>query len=286
MRIKIYILRSICKSIKLVWIWLDTQVLKLETITKQVWVWMSVCSTRLYKIILYKHILFFRKIKLTRFWDLPNCMYHICSGRYNSSGCHNESVCLDKLDHLWLVGISPTVMASLKTLEKFTLKKTPFFSEPTIHTEPENVAVSPLPISRRSAVLISVLPFSLVALPQTLLARERRNRKVIPIEDYLTSRQSLCSSFFEFVKYWALDVFVELCWCYGLVGIVDSSSGILELLCFYVLIEPSLSLSAVVFFFIFLIYQILSSWCLRWAFQVIWISGLLLIPSSGISWIY
>lgn len=144
---------------------------------------------------LNKDILYFRKIKINQILRLVK-LYAPYSQR-KVQLCwlsQRESVCLDKVDHLWLVGISPTVMASLKTLEKFILKKTPFFSEPTIHTEPENVAVSPLPISRRSAVLISVLPFSLVALPQTLLARERRNRKAIPIEDYLTSRQSLSLS--------------------------------------------------------------------------------------------
>ncbi|XP_047322553.1 peptidyl-prolyl cis-trans isomerase FKBP18, chloroplastic [Impatiens glandulifera] len=46
-------------------------------------------------------------------------------------------------------------------------------------------------ISRRSAVLISVLPFGLISLPQPLLARERRNRKKIPLEDYLTSPDGL-----------------------------------------------------------------------------------------------
>ncbi|XP_042011607.1 peptidyl-prolyl cis-trans isomerase FKBP18, chloroplastic-like isoform X2 [Salvia splendens] len=51
-----------------------------------------------------------------------------------------------------------------------------------------NAAVPPLPISRRSALLISVLPFCIIAHPQTLLARERRTRKTIPLEDYLSTR--------------------------------------------------------------------------------------------------
>ncbi|KAK6160853.1 hypothetical protein DH2020_004234 [Rehmannia glutinosa] len=62
--------------------------------------------------------------------------------------------------------------------------------KPTTYTE-QKFALLPLPISRRSAILISVLPLSLVALPQTLLARERRNRKIIPLEDYLTSSDGL-----------------------------------------------------------------------------------------------
>nr|GMD41990.1 peptidyl-prolyl cis-trans isomerase FKBP18, chloroplastic [Ipomoea batatas] len=46
-------------------------------------------------------------------------------------------------------------------------------------------------ISRRSAViLISVLPLTLLP-PQPLLARERRNRKNIPLEDYQTTSDGL-----------------------------------------------------------------------------------------------
>lgn len=48
-----------------------------------------------------------------------------------------------------------------------------------------------LEISRRStAILVSSLPFSLVncLFPPPLHARERRSRKKIPIDDYLTSR--------------------------------------------------------------------------------------------------
>ncbi|KAI3465471.1 hypothetical protein Pfo_022134 [Paulownia fortunei] len=81
-------------------------------------------------------------------------------------------------------------MASLKTFEKCILKNPQSCSKPTTHTK-QKLAVLPLPISRRSAILISVLPLSLVALPQTLVARERRNRKTIPLEDYLTSSDGL-----------------------------------------------------------------------------------------------
>ncbi|KAK4351771.1 hypothetical protein RND71_027289 [Anisodus tanguticus] len=44
-----------------------------------------------------------------------------------------------------------------------------------------------LPISRRSVILISVVPLSLTLVPQPSIARERRNKKNIPLEDYQTS---------------------------------------------------------------------------------------------------
>lgn len=47
-------------------------------------------------------------------------------------------------------------------------------------------------ISRRSAILISVLPLMLVsAPPEPSEARERRNRRTIPLEEYLTSSDGL-----------------------------------------------------------------------------------------------
>ncbi|KAK4428307.1 MLO-like protein 5 [Sesamum alatum] len=91
---------------------------------------------------------------------------------------------------LLTVGISPTAMASLRPIEKCTPKIPQSCSKPTAHTKQE-LAFPPLSISRRSAILISVLPLTLTALPQTLLARERRNRKTIPLEDYLTSPDGL-----------------------------------------------------------------------------------------------
>ncbi|GAB4833036.1 hypothetical protein Ancab_007060 [Ancistrocladus abbreviatus] len=48
-----------------------------------------------------------------------------------------------------------------------------------------------IPISRRCAVLISVIPLSLIALPLTSEARERRSKKTIPLEDYLSSPDGL-----------------------------------------------------------------------------------------------
>ncbi|WMV27851.1 hypothetical protein MTR67_021236 [Solanum verrucosum] len=44
-----------------------------------------------------------------------------------------------------------------------------------------------IPISRRSVILISVLPLSLNLVPQPSMARERRNKKNIPLEDYQTT---------------------------------------------------------------------------------------------------
>ncbi|KAF3446920.1 hypothetical protein FNV43_RR12100 [Rhamnella rubrinervis] len=49
----------------------------------------------------------------------------------------------------------------------------------------------PNSISRRCAILISSLPFSLISLSTPSEARERRNRKTIPLEDYLTSPDGL-----------------------------------------------------------------------------------------------
>ncbi|KAI3745590.1 hypothetical protein L6452_07991 [Arctium lappa] len=55
----------------------------------------------------------------------------------------------------------------------------------------QNQAFLPLPISRRSAILISVLPLTLISNPQDSVARERRNRKAIPLEDFLTNSDGL-----------------------------------------------------------------------------------------------
>ncbi|XP_023523221.1 peptidyl-prolyl cis-trans isomerase FKBP18, chloroplastic [Cucurbita pepo subsp. pepo] len=48
-----------------------------------------------------------------------------------------------------------------------------------------------LPISRRSVILISSLPLALVSVSPSSEARERRSRKTIPLEDYLTSPNGL-----------------------------------------------------------------------------------------------
>ncbi|XP_030527368.1 peptidyl-prolyl cis-trans isomerase FKBP18, chloroplastic [Rhodamnia argentea] len=47
--------------------------------------------------------------------------------------------------------------------------------------------VPPTRTSRRFAILISSLPLALTSLPQSSGARERRNRKAIPLEEYATS---------------------------------------------------------------------------------------------------
>ncbi|XP_042507788.1 peptidyl-prolyl cis-trans isomerase FKBP18, chloroplastic isoform X2 [Macadamia integrifolia] len=51
--------------------------------------------------------------------------------------------------------------------------------------------VLPLPISRRSALLTTLLPLDLIFVSPPSLARERRNRKTIPPEEYMTSANGL-----------------------------------------------------------------------------------------------
>lgn len=85
-----------------------------------------------------------------------------------------------------------TVHNSLMGLKPTTINKSQ--QQPNAKQEAPVVVVLPvLPISRRSAILMSpLLPLGLISLlPKPSLARERRNRKTIPIEDYLTSRWSL-----------------------------------------------------------------------------------------------
>uniref|UniRef100_A0A2P2JPN8 Peptidyl-prolyl cis-trans isomerase n=1 Tax=Rhizophora mucronata TaxID=61149 RepID=A0A2P2JPN8_RHIMU len=53
---------------------------------------------------------------------------------------------------------------------------------------PKQVSLS-IPICRRCCILTTLLlPWGLVSLPHTSEARERRNRKTIPLEDYVTGR--------------------------------------------------------------------------------------------------
>ncbi|XP_071698257.1 peptidyl-prolyl cis-trans isomerase FKBP18, chloroplastic-like isoform X2 [Rutidosis leptorrhynchoides] len=66
----------------------------------------------------------------------------------------------------------------------------PIKSHQELHTN-QNQPFLALPISRRSAILISVLPLTLISNPQESLARERRNRKIIPLEDYQTTSEGL-----------------------------------------------------------------------------------------------
>ncbi|KAJ4965753.1 hypothetical protein NE237_017602 [Protea cynaroides] len=53
------------------------------------------------------------------------------------------------------------------------------------------VVVLPIPISRRTAILTTLLPLNLIFLSAPSLARERRNRKIIPLEDYESSSDGL-----------------------------------------------------------------------------------------------
>ncbi|CAH1435254.1 unnamed protein product [Lactuca virosa] len=82
---------------------------------------------------------------------------------------------------------------AMASLQKITFQSPLISSKPIKepHEFHQNQAFLPLPISRRSAILISVLPFALISNPLESAARERRNRKVIPLEDYLTSSDGL-----------------------------------------------------------------------------------------------
>ncbi|XP_057502538.1 peptidyl-prolyl cis-trans isomerase FKBP18, chloroplastic isoform X1 [Actinidia eriantha] len=57
----------------------------------------------------------------------------------------------------------------------------------THHPHQPQVVVVPPPISRRCAILMSPLPLVLIWVPQPSQARERRSRRTIPLEDYLTA---------------------------------------------------------------------------------------------------
>ncbi|KAL7154508.1 hypothetical protein ABFS83_03G006300 [Erythranthe nasuta] len=74
------------------------------------------------------------------------------------------------------------------TFKKCTIKNPQFHPIPPT-PKTLTLALPPLTISRRSAAIL--IPLTLIALPQTSLARERRSRKIIPLEDYLTSPDGL-----------------------------------------------------------------------------------------------
>ncbi|KAK3010627.1 hypothetical protein RJ639_012330 [Escallonia herrerae] len=97
-------------------------------------------------------------------------------------------------------------MASLQCFERWILHKPLLLhpSKPVIVTQIRQQHVDqevekPIPvISRKAAILmISGLPFGLIALPQPSQARERR-KKTIPLEDYLTSSDGL--KYYDFVE--------------------------------------------------------------------------------------
>ncbi|KAL5984259.1 Peptidyl-prolyl cis-trans isomerase fkbp18, chloroplastic [Asimina triloba] len=78
------------------------------------------------------------------------------------------------------------VMASLQSLGKCAID--PLL--PSLLQEKQNPppVFLPILISRRSALLFAVLPLNLIAgTPPSSLARERRSRKNIPLEEYMTS---------------------------------------------------------------------------------------------------
>ncbi|CAM8912587.1 unnamed protein product [Rhodiola kirilowii] len=66
--------------------------------------------------------------------------------------------------------------------QNLSIRRRLFISNQSPTGEPlERIAVS---IARRPAILLSVLPLTLIFPSQTSEARERRNRKAIPIEEY------------------------------------------------------------------------------------------------------
>ncbi|GMP44433.1 hypothetical protein CsSME_00013366 [Camellia sinensis var. sinensis] len=89
-------------------------------------------------------------------------------------------------------------MASVQTLGRWTVKNPVHGSKQitmSMDQTKQTVVVPMIPISRRSAILISALSLGggggLISLPQPAPARERRNKKIIPLEDYLTTPDGL-----------------------------------------------------------------------------------------------
>ncbi|KAL5713755.1 peptidylprolyl isomerase [Ranunculus cassubicifolius] len=90
-------------------------------------------------------------------------------------------------------------MASIKCLEKLVFDIF-LCSKPSIINPKQNhnQIISPIHISRRSALLISVLPLNLISLSQPSLAREKRDRTNIPIEEYKTTSDGL--KYFDLIE--------------------------------------------------------------------------------------
>ncbi|XP_021285470.1 peptidyl-prolyl cis-trans isomerase FKBP18, chloroplastic isoform X1 [Herrania umbratica] len=83
-------------------------------------------------------------------------------------------------------------MASVRILQRWNLDYHKICSKCSANqTHNTKQVVLSMPISRRRAILVSSVPFFLVSLPQFSEARERRNKKTIPIEDYLTTPEGL-----------------------------------------------------------------------------------------------
>ncbi|KAF7850944.1 hypothetical protein BT93_L4854 [Corymbia citriodora subsp. variegata] len=81
-------------------------------------------------------------------------------------------------------------MASVRSFHKPTLDDH-LLRPKAASSQPPDVAkrqlAPPAGASRRLAILISSLPLTLTSLPRSSEARERRNRKAIPLEEYATS---------------------------------------------------------------------------------------------------
>ncbi|KAF8405578.1 hypothetical protein HHK36_010485 [Tetracentron sinense] len=78
-------------------------------------------------------------------------------------------------------------MASIQSFDRCAVDLL-LYSRPTANQKQRpNQVVLPIPISRRSAFLISVLPLNLILMSPPSQARERRSRKSIPLEEYMTS---------------------------------------------------------------------------------------------------
>ena len=105
-----------------------------------------------------------------------------------------------EIDNRWLLSIPRPMAATHGCLR--SLRPAPLFSSSSAAAAaaPKQLFHYPcpsrtsLPISRRDALLISVLPLSFIALPLPSQARERRGRKAIAPEEYSTSREFPSSS--------------------------------------------------------------------------------------------
>lgn len=88
----------------------------------------------------------------------------------------------------------PKVMASSikKSFDRWAIDLLSSSSPPTAQTKQNPLPVLfPTPISRRSALLFSwVVPLTLIPVSPPSMARERRSRKTIPPEDYITACKS------------------------------------------------------------------------------------------------
>ncbi|KAJ4702320.1 Peptidylprolyl isomerase [Melia azedarach] len=89
----------------------------------------------------------------------------------------------------------PTAMTTIRNLNRVSVDHRLLPQICSNHTMKQSQrskkVVFSIPISRRAAILISSLPFSLVSQPQYTEARERRNKKTIPLEEYLTTPDGL-----------------------------------------------------------------------------------------------